>query len=308
MYSRVIKGLVVGLVIYAFFITCGGVLLFGGVNYCAALFTVIFTAGIVGILCGKDASPHQTTKAGAISGGAIGIFGLFSQINGHLLSARQYGFGLIFPIGKYNNLQSLLTGVGIIILVWLFIAIVLIIVGASVGTLLAKITSVNTQKFNNSDIATVRKHSRRIWLLLFGFSLLTVVTGIVFYTWIINLGQYPNGRLLTQVGGGPWAFCAEEYTYQWGDCSIGVRLVMVFETPVDYPKVENFYRGRYGQIGEIRRDESGFRLRYGPEPHIWDESDGPIAMDLGVEKPQFSLNMTPFYVTEEYSVYFRVKN
>jgi hypothetical protein len=92
------------------------------------------------------------------------------------------------------------------------------------------------------------------------------------------------------------------------DCQIGVSLLMVLETSVDYPQVEYYYHGRNGQIGDIRMNEPGFVVRYGPKSYFWDESDGPIAMDLGVEKPQFDPNMTPFYVEEEYSIFLRFKH
>ena len=115
----------------------------------------------------------------------------------------------------------------------------------------------------------------------------------------------PDAYMLAKSQPEAWAFCTENHVDRWLDCTIGVRQSKAYESPVSYEQVENWYRGRYGQIGDVQLNKSGLQLIFGSRPHFWDGPD--VATILSIDKPQFTVGMTPFYIREEYSLYLRVK-
>jgi hypothetical protein len=142
MSPRIKWGLVTGAVI-AVLNLCGGALI-GALNNCLSFITVIIASAIAGYLCARYEPASEATKAGAVAGAIVGGLNLISQLIGGLIGGI-IGSGIL-AAGIPDSLNSpefvsgVGIGMGIIVIAAIIIGAILILVGAGVGALTAKLS------------------------------------------------------------------------------------------------------------------------------------------------------------------------
>jgi hypothetical protein len=144
MKPRIKWGLVTGGVV-AIMNLCGGTLI-AAFNNCLSVITVIIAAAIAGYFCGRQEPAPEAVKGGGIAGVIVGAINLVSQLIGGLIGGMA-GLGLLAAFGSQAQTDplSLFQGggiaLGVIALAAFLVGAVLILVGAGVGALAARLAT-----------------------------------------------------------------------------------------------------------------------------------------------------------------------
>ncbi len=142
MSPRIKWGLITGGVV-ALLNLCGGTLI-GAFNNCLSIVTVTIASIVAGYFCAHQEPADEAVKAGGISGAIVGGINLISQLIGGILGGL-VGTGILAsfdPRVKANPTsfsQGVGLGIGIIVIVALVTGLILILGGAGIGALTAKL-------------------------------------------------------------------------------------------------------------------------------------------------------------------------
>ena len=157
-----------------------------------------------------------------------------------------------------------------------------------------------SEKATSRVTAPPLKRFQSVQFILAGLSLLVALSAVIgLVGWFPSFGKYPNSHQLVSGLLSPWAFCTEDTLAPTLYCSIGVKWIRSFETPVAYQQIENWYKGRSLHLST---KETGIDLKLGPQFGSWDEGPAVAAADMGIRVPHFTPGLTHFFVIEEYSL------
>ncbi len=143
MSPRIKWGLITGAGV-ALLNLCGGTLM-GAFNNCLSIITVAIAAAIAGYFCAQQEPSSEAIKAGGIAGAIIGVINLVSQLIGGIIGGL-IGAGMLasFNHQAQANPSSFSKGVGIglgiIVIAAIVMGLILILGGAGVGALTAKLS------------------------------------------------------------------------------------------------------------------------------------------------------------------------
>ncbi|MCX6081252.1 MAG: hypothetical protein NTW32_17105 [Chloroflexi bacterium] len=148
MSPRLKWGLITGGVV-ALLNLCGGTLL-GAFNNCFSIVTVAIAAVVAGYFCAHQEPAEEAIKAGGIAGAIVGAMNLVSQLIGGILGGL-IGLGILAaftPQAKADPSSFSMgagLGIGIIVIAAIVTGIILILGGAGIGALTAKLAMPKTE-------------------------------------------------------------------------------------------------------------------------------------------------------------------
>ena len=143
MSPRIKWGLITGAGV-AILNLCGGTLM-GAFNNCLSIVTVAIAAIVAGYFCAHQEPADEAVKAGGIAGVIIGGINLISQLIGGILGGL-IGTGILASFTPQAQAdptsfsQGVGLGIGIIVIAALVTGLTLILGGAGIGALTAKLT------------------------------------------------------------------------------------------------------------------------------------------------------------------------
>lgn len=142
MSPRIKWGLIAGGAV-ALLNLCGGTLV-GAFNNCISLITVSIAAAVAGYLCAQQEPSQEAIKAGAISGALVGVLSMVGQLIGGIIGGL-IGTSMLAAFSPQAQSdpafsQGVGLGIGIIVIAALGVGLLMILGGAGIGALTAKLS------------------------------------------------------------------------------------------------------------------------------------------------------------------------